>query len=152
MDISSLKRKNFNAHDCFKSSTAEKKGILNIPTAYYMQKTLDNLNRSADKAQEIRSLLGVAVNITSWFRCIELNKEVGGKETSQHIDGEAFDFIAPRFGTAAEIVAAIKKSEIEVDQCIIEKSGKKEWVHCSIKRAKNRNQFATLIDGVFTVI
>lgn len=152
MDISFLKRKNFNACDFFKSPTAEKRGILNVPTAYYMQVTLENLSRVADTIQEIRTLLGTPIIITSGFRCIELNKLVGGKDTSQHIDGEAVDFISPRFGDVTSIVKKIKESGIEVDQCIIEKSGKKEWVHLSKKRSKNRNEFATLIDGVFTVI
>lgn len=152
MDISFLNQKNFKALDFFKSDIANKHNILNIPTAYYMQITLDKLKITAKKIQEVRELLKKPIYITSGFRCIELNRLVGGKESSQHINGEAVDFICPAFGASAKIVKAIKEAGIEVDQCIIEKSGNKEWVHLSIKKSKNRNEFAILENGKFKVI
>ena len=152
MDISFLNRKNFKALDFFKSDTAKNSNILNIPTAYYMQVTLNNLTVTANKIQEIRALLGFPVFITSGFRCIELNKLVGGSSSSQHITGEALDFVCPRFGSPEKIVRYLREKNIEVDQCIIEKSGDKEWVHLSIKKFKNRNEFAIIKDGKFSLL
>jgi hypothetical protein len=144
MDISFLNRKNFKALDFLKSDTATKNNVLNIPTAYYMQVTLNNLAVTASKIQEIRDLLSQPIHITSGFRCIELNKLVGGASSSQHITGEAIDFICPKFGNPDKIVRFLREKNIEVDQCIIEKSGSKEWVHLSIKKFKNRNEFAII--------
>lgn len=148
MDISYLDRKNFKALDFFKSDLAKKHSILNIPTAYNMQLTLDNLKITADKIQQIRDLLHKPIFINSGVRCKELNNMVGGADASQHIDGQALDFISPAFGKPEKIVKAIKAAEIEVDQCLIEK----DWVHISIKKNRNRNEFATLINGKFTLL
>lgn len=147
MDISFLKRKNFNANDFFKSDTAIKNGILNIPRYYKIDSTLVNLELTANKAQEVRELLDKPVIITSGFRCLELNRLLKSKDTSDHVTGCAIDFKS-NFGSPEKIVLFLKEKGIEVNQCIVEKS----WVHLSIKAFNNRNQFAYLLDGKFTVI
>lgn len=152
MDISFLDRLNFKAPDFFKSNTAIRKGILNIPAAYRMTIVLDNLVITANKMQEVRDFLKFAIYLSSAFRCLALNRILGSKDSSQHPEGQAVDFTCPGFGTPEEIVLAMKEKGIEVDQCLIEKKGKRSWVHLSIKLFNNRNQFAYLIDGVFTLI
>jgi len=143
--ISELKRPNFGSHEFFVSDTAKRLGIKNDTDDI---STLANLSIVADKIQEIRDALGFPISITSAYRCLELNRAVGSKDTSQHIEGCAVDFKCPGFGTPREIVTFIKKKGIEVDQCIVERS----WVHLSIKLNDNRNEFATLFDGVFKII
>lgn len=152
MDISFLDRTNFKAYDFFKSNTAIKNGILNIPKPYQMTKVLDNLVILANKTQEIRDFLGYPIYFSSAFRCLTLNRILKSKDSSQHPLGQANDWTCPAFGTPEEIVLAIKEKGIEVDQCLVEKKGKRSWVHLSIKEFNNRNQFAYLIDGVFTII
>ena len=46
----------------------------------------------------------------------------------------------------------LKEKKIEVDQCLVEQIGKKNWIHLSIKKEGNRNQFARLINGNFSLI
>ena len=152
MDISFLDRPNFKAHDFFKSDTAIKNGILNIPAAYRVDKVLDSMVILADKNQEIRDFLGYPIYISSGFRCLTLNRLLGSKDSSQHPLGQADDLTCPGFGSPEKVVLAIKKKGIEVDQCLIEKKGTSNWVHLSIKEFNNRNQFAYLVDGVFTLI
>lgn len=152
MDISFLNRPNFKSHDFFKSDTAIREGILNIPSPYKMTKVLDNLIILANKDQEIRDFLGYPIYLSSAFRCLMLNRKVGSKDSSQHLLGQANDWTCPGFGTPEEVVLAIGKEKIEVDQCLIERKGKRSWIHLSIKESNNRNQFAYLIDGVFTII
>lgn len=41
----------------------------------------------------VRRYFDTAVIVTSGWRSIEHNREIGGSKTSQHIDGEACDFI-----------------------------------------------------------
>lgn len=147
--IADLKRPNFKPHEFFVSTTADKLGLNNSTDNVNI---LVNLDVLADKAQEIRNLLAFPMTISSAYRSPKVNSEVGGETDSQHLDGEAMDFVCPKFGTPAQIVDFLKSQEIEVDQCIIERSGKSRWVHLSIKLTDNRNQFASLFDGVFKII
>lgn len=141
----SLKRKNFEPEDFFASPTAKKLNINNSTTNVNI---LTSLMAVADKIQEIRDLLGHPIKVNSAYRCSSLNLAVKSKPTSQHVLGEAIDFVCPAFGTPAQVVEKIKQSKIVVDQCIEEST----WVHLSIKLTGNRNQFAKLLNGKFTVI
>jgi zinc D-Ala-D-Ala carboxypeptidase len=145
----SLSRKNFNWKEFFYSPTAKAKGIVN---------ETDNINLLssgmivADKMQEIRDLIQKPIKINSAYRCLELNRAIGSKDTSQHPKFEACDFDSDSFGTPEQIVLFLKDSGVEVDQCLIEKSGSISWVHLSIKSKDNRNQFGKLINGKFSLI
>lgn len=134
IDYTKLTRKSFNAEEFLYSKTAE---FNRIDNNIYDQEILDNLMVTADKAQEVRDLLGFPVKIMSGYRCEALNKLVGGSSNSQHMKGQAIDFICAKFGTPEEIVKFLK-GKIEVDQCLCEGS----WIHLSIKKEGNRNQFA----------
>lgn len=138
-----LRRKNFVPNDFFYSVRAERLKInndtddLNILTCLVV---------TADKIQQVRDLLNHPITITSGYRCRELNKEVKGKPNSQHLQGQAVDFISPTFGTPTEIVKFLKDNKVEVDQCLIENNS---WVHLSIKHNGNRNQFAEIENDNF---
>ncbi len=41
--------------------------------------------------QELRDLVGDAINVTSGVRCVDWNKQVGGSPTSSHVRGLAVD-------------------------------------------------------------
>ena len=139
-----LDRKNFKHEDFFVSQTAIRLGINNHTTDPIV---LKNLSIVANKIQEIRDLLKFPIIINSSYRCLDLNKSVGSKNTSQHLKGQAIDFICPKFGTPKEIFLALKTNNIVVDQCLLENT----WIHLSIKESDNRNQFAKLINGKFTL-
>jgi zinc D-Ala-D-Ala carboxypeptidase len=107
------------------SQTAARLGIDNTPPA----DILPALYRTAQGMEAVRVRLGGApVLISSGYRCIELNRALGSKDTSQHVRGEACDFTAPRFGDPMEVVVALKDSGVEYDQLIIEF---RRWVHIS---------------------
>lgn len=119
------------------SETAERRGIDNDPPL----KVVQALKRTAQGLEAIRVRLGgVPIIVSSGYRSLELNRAIGSKDTSQHGKGEAADFIAPRFGTPTEIVAALRDSGIEYDQLILEFAGAgRGWVHCSFS-ANPRHQ------------
>lgn len=50
-----------------------------------------NILYLAEKLDEIRSLWGSAIGVTSWYRPHQVNAEVGGVSNSQHINGGAVD-------------------------------------------------------------
>lgn len=141
LDISILERENFKPNEFIESSTAKMEGIDNN---IYDPDVLANLNRTADKAQEIRELLGSALRISSAYRCLKLNRLLGSKDTSQHPKGQAIDFTCKGYGSPEDIIHFLKREKVEVDQCLMEGS----WIHLSIReRGENRNQFAYYLKG-----
>lgn len=111
------------------SQEAARRGLDNEPGPG----ELAALKRTALGLEAVRIRLGGApIIVTSGYRCSALNAYIGSKDTSQHVKGEAADFICPRFGTPAEIVAALRDGGIEYDQLILEFAGTgKGWVHIS---------------------
>lgn len=113
----------------------------------------DNLipvvQKTAAMMEKIRIILGnKPISVTSWYRSQTLNHIIGSFPTSQHILGEAVDFICPAFGNPAEIVRAIvaNKDIIRYDQVIYEHT----WVHVSKKSDPNsiqREQVLSLLES-----
>jgi zinc D-Ala-D-Ala carboxypeptidase len=122
-----------------RSETAEQEGIDNSPPA----EVIDNLRLLAAGLEQVQSLLGHPLQISSGFRCHALNQAVGGSSTSQHVQGLAADFICPEFGPPLEIARAICASAIAFDQCILEYA---RWVHISFS-PQPRGRMLTIYDG-----
>lgn len=61
----------------------------------------------ADYMRIIRTFLGCAVHVNSWYRTAAYNKRVGGKRNSLHLKGIATDFWTDDF-TPEEIAAALE--------------------------------------------
>src|SRR4030066_336790 len=76
-------------------------------------------NTLAPVMEDVRGILGKPIIITSGYRCSRLNKLVGGRPNSKHVDGLACDFICPPW-SIPEIIAAMQNSAIPFDQCIME--------------------------------
>jgi uncharacterized protein YcbK (DUF882 family) len=124
------------------SDTAIARHIDNTPPSYIMPKLLT----LALGLEQVRSLLGdKPIQISSGYRSMLLNAAIGSKSTSQHLSGCAADFTCPDFGTPAEIVVAIVKSDIGYDQLISEDFMHSQWVHISFS-SRNRRQ-ALIIDS-----
>ena len=80
---------NFSYREFEHSDTAEQKGIANVITTVPVR---DSIKALVDEVlQPLRTAWGKPLIINSGYRCPELNREVGGVPTSQHIKGEAAD-------------------------------------------------------------
>ncbi|MDP3854398.1 D-Ala-D-Ala carboxypeptidase family metallohydrolase [Phenylobacterium sp.] len=89
---------------------------------------LENLRRTAERMEQVRSLLGDRViTVSSGYRSPAVNRAVGGAKTSAHLSGLAVDFNCHAFGSPAEVCEAIARSSITFDQLIEEG----RWVHLS---------------------
>lgn len=88
-----------------------------------------NLQRLAEKLEEVRKVLGHPVIVQSAYRSPAVNTAIGGHPESQHKQGLAADIIAPHAGTPRQVAAAILAAGIEFDQLILEGDA---WVHISI--------------------
>jgi hypothetical protein len=117
----------FTLEEMIASDTADACDIDNTPPP----EVVDELRKTAELLEKVRSALGdVPVTVTSGYRCEDLNDEVGGVANSQHMTGQAADFIAPDFGTPDEIYDALQNANppIPYDQLIREYG---DWVHIS---------------------
>lgn len=91
----------------------------------------------------------VPVTITSGYRCIKLNKAIGGEITSDHLKAMAVDFRAPAFGTPIEVARELSKhvDALGIGQLINEypERGSDGWVHVSTRKpAKVLNRVITI--------
>lgn len=121
------------------SETATRLGLDNTPSDV----VIENLKKTALGLETIRTRLGVPVIVTSGYRSRAVNAAVKGQPASQHLLGQAADFIAPAFGGPATVVAAlIDCTDVEYDQLILEFD---RWVHVSF--AANPRRQALHIDA-----
>lgn len=132
----------FTLEELIISSKAYELGIDNMPPAVIIA----NLKLVANKLEEVRSLFGKPIGVSSGYRCLTLNRAIGSSDTSQHISGCAADFHIDGF-TPGQIVERIIHSGIEFDQIIEEHLGGHSWVHISVplENKKPRKQ-ALIID------
>lgn len=73
------------------SPTAKLKGIENTPT----EEAAGNLTELVDNILDpLREAWGRPITVNSGYRCQELNRLVGGVETSMHTQGRAADITA----------------------------------------------------------
>lgn len=106
------------------SETASRKGFDNTPSA----SQIANLVRVATMLEQVRKITGKPIQISSGYRCKELNQAVGSSETSQHRLGCAADIKVAGM-TPNQVVEAIIASDIQYDQLIREFDS---WVHISV--------------------
>jgi len=95
--------------------------------------------------QPIRNTLGKPIHTSSGYRCLRVNKAIGGAETSQHVKGQAADITSDM--PVEELYILIKHSGIVFDQ-LIQEFG--HWCHISYNPfGVNRQQClrAIKVDG-----
>ena len=140
----------FSLEEATASETASRMGIDN---AHPEQLVIDAAVKTAVKMEKIRYILGYPIIVNSWIRCPALNQALGSKSTSQHIKGEAVDFICPPFGTPLEIARTLISNQLVLryDHLILEHT----WIHISFNSIPNvvqRGEVLSLIkDGHYSV-
>jgi len=113
-----------------KSKTADEKKIENSPSV----EQIKNITALCKNVLEmVRKHFNKPVYITSGYRSKELNKTIGGSRYSQHMRGEAADFVVKDIPTS-KVFDYIVSHRILFDQCIYELKGKSEWIHISFRR------------------
>jgi hypothetical protein len=113
------------------SEAAARLGTDNTPAAA----EIENLTRTAATLETIRALLGaMPIHVHSGYRSPQVNRAVGGVDSSAHCRGLACDFVCPAFGTPLEVARTILSSAIEYDQLIREYG----WVHVGLAQAGMR--------------
>ena len=128
--------------EAVKSQTAERFGIENNPNAAQ----LENMKRVGQEVFDpVREFTGGILYVSSFFRCQELNRLIGGSPTSDHRTGCAIDIDADVYAanrvTNSDLFYYIQK-ELLFDQLIWEFGTDTEpaWVHVSKRPKANRKQ------------
>lgn len=121
--------KYFKLEEFLSSSKARQKSIENLPS----WEVVENLNELALFLDDLREAWGSGIKISSGFRNAKLNAAVGGVPSSCHIKGKAADLI-PANGKMDEFKKFIVKylADKDFDECIMERSGKTEWLHIQL--------------------
>ena len=127
---------NFTMSELLHSDIAEKYNIYNVPDKEHLDNLLILI---IECLQPIRNFINKPMIISSGYRNPRLNSHplINGAPNSLHTTGQAVDFTVKGM-TPRQIVEMIKRSGVEVDQCINERNC---WVHLNYNKGKNRNQF-----------
>ena len=144
--------RNFSLYEMTKSQTALRHGIDNT---HPDDDIVDNILCLAEMVlQPVRDNFAAAVQISSGYRCLELNRILGSKDSSQHRRGEAADIEI--WGLSNLDLAIWIRDNLIFDQLILEyydgvdpQSG---WVHVSFTKEIEENRMQTLTinkSGVF---
>lgn len=123
--------KYFSIDEMLRSATAKKLGIDNRPS----QDILNNLVLFIETVLDpIREDWGSAINVSSGYRCPELNKAVGGAKNSGHQYGFCAD-LQVKGGMkmvrklADFIFQWMLDHQMKFDELLFERSGNTTWLH-----------------------
>lgn len=142
--------KYFTLREFEKSDTAERLKINNtIPEELIpgIEEFVDNI------LDDLRFAWGTGIKINSGYRSPELNKAVKGSSTSSHCKAQAADLwpLGRDFEKFKDFAKEFLYSR-NFDQCIVEYSGDKRWLHIGYKNNKGeqRKQFLIYKDGKYS--
>lgn len=119
------------------SDTAKKYGIDNTPNSI----VISHLQQLINFLNPLREAWGSTIRVNSGYRCEKLNRFVGGSKTSSHLIGYGVDLIPVngKMDAFKKFIIDYMKNKM-FDQCIIEKSGKTEWIHIGLYNLKGQQR------------
>ncbi len=140
---------NFTLREFNYSATAVRLGIKNVMP----EELVENAIRVAEEIlQPVRDYFSIPFSISSGYRCLDLNRVLKSKDTSQHTKGEAVDIEVPTVSNK-RLADWIAENCI-YDQLILEFHNSDDpmsgWVHVSIADT-NRHQLLTISPGGNTI-
>jgi uncharacterized protein YcbK (DUF882 family) len=132
----------FNLAQLTRSQTATRLKLENIPSST----DIENLKWLCVKILEpLYTLFETKklgnFQITSGFRSLPLNKAIGSNNNSQHVKGQACDFVVNGI-TVNQAFDIIKATDLPFDQLINEFG---EWLHVSYDRDKKTQRKQAII-------
>lgn len=134
--------KYFTIAELCRSNTGEKLGIENVPNSFQKANMENLINHLLDP---IRQMWGKPIIVNSGFRCVKLNKAVGGAKNSEHMSGCAADITTGNKADNKKLFDMIRNSSLEWRQ-LIDESGS-SWIHISYNQSDNKKQVLHLWNG-----
>jgi len=139
----------FSVSEFIASETATRRGIDNRLPADLETAAHETARMLEGIRDYLKHLSGreVPIQITSGYRCLELNRAIGSSDTSDHVRACAADFRAPAFGTPTRIAEALASQVglLHIGQLINEYPDRAGWVHVSTRpTSKAANRIITI--------
>lgn len=125
----------FTVADLIKSHTARLRQIDNQPN----DEVRKELEMTACKLNVIglyAHMMGATIQVTSGYRCKELNKIVGGVKTSLHIQGRAVDFIVSDGKIKHDLYESLASQEARERLRICELIEHKTYIHIGFLKSR----------------
>ena len=118
------------------SSTAQAMGIVNCPGS----SELANLRFLCREVLEpARKVIGEPIHITSGYRCLALNRAVGGVAQSYHVRGLAADLHIVSAAHASRLADALN-AQPYCDLILVEHAHGASWLHVQVRRLSPRHR------------
>ena len=135
------KSKWFKFSDFVDSEKAGELGIENKPD----DRAIKNIVTLMAFLDRMRDAWGGPIIVNSGFRCEELNRAVGGKQTSGHLSGYAADIRMPAGGVKIDVfydwlMRWLASEKITYDECFLERGKKSIWVHFALYSIKGEQR------------
>lgn len=121
----------FTLEEFIRSEYAIRNGIENTPN---VDQTKNIIDLCQNILEPLRVSLNTPIQISSGFRCVELNEKIGGAPNSQHTEGKAADIIVKGI-LPIRIIKFIVELKLDFDQAIEEFGA---WTHISYSKDSNR--------------
>lgn len=118
----------FTVADLIKSHTARLRQIDNQPSSE-VRKELEMTACKLNVIGLYAHMMGATIQVTSGFRCEELNKIVGGVRTSLHMQGRAVDFVVSDNKIKHELYESLASQEARERLRICELLEHKTYIH-----------------------
>lgn len=111
-----------------------------------------NMGLVAAQLESLRSFTMQPILVKSGFRCPELNKAVGGSPTSQHMTGDAVDFVPKDFEdiTGLNFIFDWCQRHLNYGQLILENPpNSKPWIHIGMPRPGRKPTVYVFENGAY---
>lgn len=131
--------KYFTLNELCASSTAKLNNIDNTPNKEEEGNLIGLVNNILDPLREV---WGKPIRVNSGFRCMELNKVVGGAKNSQHLTGQAADITTGNKDNNKRLFDLIQEINLPFCQLIDEKNF--SWIHVSYDPNNIKRQVLSL--------
>ena len=126
----------FSLDEFTSSATAQAMGIINDPGSL----ELENLRFLCREVLEpARKVIGEPIHITSGYRCLALNRAVGGVAQSYHVHGLAADLHIESDAHASRLADALN-AQPYCDLILVEHAHGASWLHVQARSLSPRHR------------
>lgn len=140
--------KHFTFGEFSRSAVAAERGIDNTMPELAEAHVVELVDLLLDS---LREAWGGPLTVTSGYRCAELNRAVGGSDTSAHLAGWAADLVPDKHdprgiqGLVNFAVEWLTETGLSFDQLIDERSGGSRWLHVGIRNLEGKQRKEMLL-------
>ena len=135
-NVNMMLSEHFSLDEFVNSATAKAMGIVNSPGSC----EIDNLRFLCREVLEpARKVIGAPLHVTSGFRCLALNRAVGGVAQSYHVRGLAADLHIDSAAHASRLADALN-AQPYCDLILVEHAHGASWLHVQVRKLSPRHR------------